>query len=223
MLDTSQNGKRTATNTACVLLPKDSIFQTFSSNLGTTYSIFVFRQVPPLHGESLEKSKPISQSGGFMLYQSQSCLFLSVKWKFLGCFPTKGIIFIPSNTRPFLVLPGWNAHNRNLWIPVFLWPICCLNSYFKIHTSDTYKLPWVTTKASRYSKGQVGSVRSSSLIRLAIKLQAKDCCALLPVLTLFLSLWSTHYLCFGPSQSDSLRRPRKAKQTSAGLCCGRYT
>lgn len=106
MWDTSQNGKRAAKNTAWVLLPKDSICQSFSSNLGTTYSIPVFWQVPPLHGESLEKSKPTSQSGGFTLYQSQSCLLLSVKWKFLGCLPTKGIIFTPLDTRSFLVLPG---------------------------------------------------------------------------------------------------------------------
>lgn len=92
----------------------------------------------------------------------------------------------------------------------------CLNSYFEIHTPDTYKLPWTTTKASRYSKEQVSSMRRGSLIRLAVKLQAKDCCALLPVLTLFLPLWSTRCLCFGLLNQIHWESPERQNRPQPG-------
>lgn len=200
--------------TQCVLLPKDSICQTFSRDLGTTYSIFVFWQVPPLHRESLEKSKPHHPEWGFRVIPKLIMPAPLCKMKILRPLSYKGYNFYPLKYK-IILGPSWLGHpHQNLWIPVFSFsPFagCCLNSCFKIHTPDTYKLPWVTTKASRYSKGQVSNVRSTGLIRLAVKRQANYYCALLSVLTPFLSLWSTHCLCFGPSQSDSLRKLRKAK------------
>lgn len=108
-------------------------------------------------------------------------------------------------------------HKLDLWIPMFscgLFAGCYLNNYFKIHTPDTSRLPWITSTAiiSRHSRGQVSSVRSSGLGRPAVLLQARDYCALLPVLTPFLSLLD-HHFCLVPSLSGSLRQPRKLKQT----------
>lgn len=71
---------------------------------------------------------------------------------------------------------------------------CCLNGYFKIYTPNTNKLPRVTsaTAVPRHSKGQVSDMGSRSFGRLATELQAKDYCALLPVLTPFSSLHVQH-------------------------------